>query len=95
MLMVTAPALLTTLRARGVTLTPWGDRVRVRAPSEALTDDVREALRTHKAALLDRVEAFEERAALMEFDGGLSRAEAERFAWDCLCSRVPDAAPPG
>ena len=26
-------------------------------------------------------EAFEERAAIMEFDGGLSRAEAERAAW--------------
>lgn len=25
-------------------------------------------------------EAFEERAAIMEFDGGLSRAEAERLA---------------
>ena len=26
-------------------------------------------------------EAFEERAAIMEFDGGLSRDEAEREAW--------------
>ena len=30
-------------------------------------------------ASIDR-EAFEERAAIMEFDGGLSRAEAERLA---------------
>ena len=26
-------------------------------------------------------EAYEERAAIMEFDGGLSREEAERKAW--------------
>jgi len=26
-------------------------------------------------------EAFEERAAIMEFDGGLSRDDAERAAW--------------
>jgi len=27
------------------------------------------------------MEVFEERAAIIEFDGGLSRAEAERLAW--------------
>lgn len=44
-------------------------------------------LREHKAELLDELragmvdrEAFEERAAIMEFDGGLTRAEAERLA---------------
>ena len=34
---------------------------------------------TNDAATIDR-EAFEERAAIMEFDGGLTRAEAERVA---------------
>jgi hypothetical protein len=32
-------------------------------------------------------EAFEERAAIMEFDGGLSRDEAERAAWALLAKR--------
>ncbi len=32
-------------------------------------------------------EAFEERAAIMEFDGGLPRAEAELAARDCLGCR--------
>jgi hypothetical protein len=32
---------------------------------------------------IDR-EAFEERSAIMEFDGGLSRAEAERLAAESL-----------
>ena len=30
----------------------------------------------------ERIEAFEERAAIMEFDGGLSRQEAERLAFE-------------
>ena len=33
----------------------------------------------NESVSIDR-EAFEERAAIMEFDGGLSRAEAERLA---------------
>ena len=32
-------------------------------------------------------EAFEERAAIMEFDGGLSRDEAEREAWAAVLHR--------
>ncbi len=45
-------------------------------------------IREHKAELVDELravmidrEAFEERAAIMEFDGGLTRAEAERLAF--------------
>jgi hypothetical protein len=32
-------------------------------------------------------EEFEERAAIMEFDGGLSRDEAERAAWALVLNR--------
>ena len=32
-------------------------------------------------------EAYEERAAIMEFDGGLSRDEAEREAWALVSER--------
>jgi len=32
-------------------------------------------------------EAYEERAAIMEFDGGLSRDEAEREAWTLVSKR--------
>ena len=36
----------------------------------------------HAAEVLAAVrELFEERAAIMQFDGGLPRAEAERLAW--------------
>ena len=33
------------------------------------------------------LEDFEERAAIMEFDGGLSRDEAEREAWALIVNR--------
>ena len=32
----------------------------------------------------NRVEAFKERAAIMEFDGGLPRKEAERLAYEIV-----------
>lgn len=32
----------------------------------------------------ERIEAFEERAAIMEHDGGLSRQEAERLAFEIV-----------
>ena len=38
-------------------------------------------LREQKAAIL---EDLEERAGIMEFDGGLPRPEAERLAWGCI-----------
>lgn len=34
----------------------------------------------------DQKENYEERAAIMEFDGGLSRADAERLAMKCVLS---------
>ena len=58
---MTAVEVLTTLRHHGVTLPPSGDRLRVDAPQGALTDDLQQALREHKAALLDLIELWEER----------------------------------
>ncbi len=81
---MTAVETLTTLRRLGVTLTPWVDRLRVDAPQNALTPALRAALREHKAELLDLLEDFEERTAIMEYNGGLSRDEAERQAWQCI-----------
>ena len=45
-----------------------------------LTPALLAQIRQHKQALLDLVEAFEERAALLEYGGGMSRVEAERLA---------------
>lgn len=38
----------------------------------------------------DELELWEERAAIMEYDGGLSREEAEREAFDDIVMRRND-----
>lgn len=50
---MTALALLAELRRRGVVLEASGDRLRYRAPSGALTAELRAALAAHKDALLE------------------------------------------
>lgn len=82
---MTAIDLLQELHALGVLLMPYLDgTLRYKALKGVLTPALLDALRQHKAALLDLVEAFEERAALAEYCGGLSREEAERLAWQCV-----------
>lgn len=39
----------------------------------------------------EQIEAFEERAAIMEFDGGLSRQEAERLAYEIVYGKLKRA----
>jgi len=65
----------------GVTLRIIGNAIRYTAPRGAMTPDLRAALIEHKPEILH---AFNERAAIMEYDGGLDRAEAERRATSAL-----------
>ena len=82
---MTALDLLQQLRDLGVVLTPYPDgTLHYKAPKDVLTPALRDDLRQHKVALHDLVEAFEERAAIAEYCGGLARADAERLAWQCL-----------
>lgn len=85
-----AVELLRDLGAVGISVAVRGDKLMVR-PASRLTDPYRAALRAIKVdviALLKtsdiwddaEVEAYEERAGIMEFDGGLTRAEAEAAA---------------
>jgi hypothetical protein len=79
---MTALDLLQQLQALGVILEPHPDgALYCRAPKGILAPDVLAAMRQHKAELHGLVEAFEERAAIMEYCGGVSRTEAERLAW--------------
>lgn len=61
------------------------DEWRITLKKGRLTAPALEWIAKHKAALMAEVWplfwVFEERAAIMEFDGGLSRAEAERAAY--------------
>jgi hypothetical protein len=85
---MTALELLATLHARGVTLLPWVDRLRVDAPRGALTAELRQAIRTQKGELLALVEEWSERAAIAEYWGGVPRMEAEQLAWQCILGEV-------
>jgi hypothetical protein len=82
--------LLRDLRTLGVVLTPYPDgTIRYKAPHGVMTDALREAMRTHKEALHDLIECFEERAALMECDGGLPREDAAALSWQALSTLAP------
>lgn len=70
----------------GVILEAHGDRLRWSSREEPPVD-VLEVLRQQKAAILDtlaqdqdRRDGFEERAAIAEYGGGLTRSEAEALA---------------
>lgn len=87
---MTALDLLQQLHALGVVLTPSPDgTLRYKAPKGVLTPALLDGMRQHKAALHDLVEAFEERAAILECDGQLSCEEAERVAWACIARAEP------
>jgi hypothetical protein len=87
--------LLLTLRDLGVFLTPLpdGERLHIDAPAGVLTDAHRQAIREHKQALLDMAEWYEERAGILEYEAGLSRAQAEREAWTQMEARYAPCPP--
>jgi hypothetical protein len=82
---VTAADVLRILRRAGLVLDVAGSALLV-TPSGRLTDELRALIRACKEDLVTLVlhegdvEAFDERAAIMEFDGGMTRPEAEAAA---------------
>jgi len=69
----------------GVRLTAENGQVVFEGPREVLTPERFEELRRHKAELLTALapsdlDAFEERAAILEYDAGLQRHNAETLA---------------
>jgi hypothetical protein len=86
-----ATLLLESLRLRGarLELRPGGRLAVEAADHDELSDQDVEAIRRHKAELIGLLTSpptidpyvFEERAAIMEYDGGLPRAVAERRAF--------------
>ena len=74
-------SLLRLLRDMGIALRLEGNRLYVDISAGNVTRAMLEALRQHQEVLLTILEWYEERAGLLEYDGGLSRVEAEREAW--------------
>ena len=82
---MTALALFQHLHELHVALKPYPDgSLRYKALKGVLTPELLDAMREHKTALHALVEAFEERAALMEYEGGLPKGEAEWQAFLCV-----------
>lgn len=77
---MSAAEIVADLARRGIRLEANGERLRY-YPRSALTPDLMDRLKANKAELLASIERFDERAAIMEFDAGLSRREAEWLAW--------------
>ena len=77
--------LLLALRSAGLVLDVSGSALLV-TPAGKLTDELRSLTRALKDELVDlvlhegSVETFEERAAIMQFDGGMTRLQAEAAA---------------
>jgi hypothetical protein len=61
----------------------------VPAPTHETLDtaSIGSAVPPHFLKSEDIREAFDERAAIMEYDGGFSRCEAERVAWESVSKR--------
>jgi hypothetical protein len=82
--------ILRTLRDHGATVRAEGGNLRLNAPTP-LPPAMVEAVRAEKPALvrlltnhpdfLDRLDEYEERAAIKEYDANIPRAEADRQAW--------------
>jgi hypothetical protein len=77
-------ALLTEACAAGLQVHMDEERLIVRGPHRLAA--LAQQLLSHKEEVLTILEAFEERAALMEYDGRIPRTEAERLAWVCVQS---------
>jgi hypothetical protein len=85
---MTAFDLVQQLHALGVVLTPYPNGIlRYKAPKGILTPDLLDGMRQYKQELHALAEAFEERAAMTEYCGGLSRAAAEQLAWQYVLGR--------
>ncbi len=64
-------------------------------PRRNLAEALAAAAAPFEAEEADRRHAFEERAAIMEYEGGMSRAEAERYAaLDCAIRIMRPRVPP-
>jgi hypothetical protein len=88
-----APSLYADLRLRGVRLsvaeTPKAGelpplRLRVQTPEGSLTPALTDALKRHRDELLAYVFDLEERAAVLEYEQGNTREDAELFARACV-----------
>jgi len=79
---MTAHDVFRVLHMLNVQLHPYPNgALSIQARPGTMTPKIQKAFVAHQAALHGLAEAWEERAAIAEYCGGLSRADAERVAW--------------
>jgi D-serine deaminase-like pyridoxal phosphate-dependent protein len=90
---VSAVALLAEAAAAGLALRAEDGRLHWRADAPPASD-LLARLRRHKAALLDLLTEVDERAGILEFDGGVPREHADAQAMAEVLARVETRATP-
>ena len=91
---MTATELLDELRTKGVHLTIEGGYIAVDAPKGVLTDDLRQAIREHKVALIELLARPDTRAPVWRCRTCARMVEIRTMFWgECqACHPQPDAA---
>ena len=85
--------LIRELQAVGVRLFIQDGRLAFDAPDGVMTNELLARLRDDRDAVLAAMELIKERAAIVEHDGRMSRADAERLAWDELIEQPVEPVP--
>ena len=84
---MSAADILRGLRNRGFQIDAAGQKLLVR-PASHLTGDDRAVIKQHITSLIEALESeaewFEERAGILEYDAGMTRADAEAMAAELL-----------
>lgn len=78
-----ASILLTEIKAHGLDIQAIDGNLHV-GPKGRITESIRQAIRSQKTALVDFIESYGERAAIMEHSTGMTREEAEAVAFEDL-----------
>ena len=81
--MIAALTILREAKSHGLNIHTIDGNLHVQ-PRDRITDSIRATIRQHKDALVDFLETWEERAAIMEYDAGMSRTQAETAAFEDL-----------
>lgn len=110
--MSVAASIIEMVRASGGEITLADDRIRLKVPA-SIRDEVVVDIKTHREAVrfalkretdgiwdaVDYHAFYEERAAIAEYDGGRTRAEAEAIAYECVVvewlNRILELSHPG
>lgn len=81
-----ASKVIEAIRTHGLSISADNGNLHV-WPKDRITPEMRATIRSMKTALLDFIDDYEERAAIMEYDGGMSRTEAEAAALECVMEK--------